>query len=436
MAREAAAIAELRRALGERLAIFRKAAGVTQGQLAAAAYCDRTTVAHIEKGRGRADERFWRIVDGATKADSQLITDYLQLEAARLAHASQERAIGRVAAQSQVDLVRATPLTAWASPATGDDDEIAAAELLRRVSASDVGNETLTQLECAVDDLATAYPVTLPEALLSRLRSHLSYVRMLMDARMTLEERQRLIVAGAWLSLLAATVHIDLNHVAAATAHLRTAASLAKQAGHDEIRAWCYETEAWRVLTEGNFSQAVVLSRTAQDLAPAGSSIAIQATAQEGRAWARLKQPREAHDAIGRVSKLVAPLRRPDRPEHHYRYDPDKSIAYMATTLAWIGDPAAESFAREIIARLKPSEADGKWPRRMASANLDLALALLASDRLDEACHAAQQAISSGRVVPSNQWRAAEVVRAVEVRQLPEAKDLREAFESLRRGQS
>lgn len=30
--------------------------------------------------------------------------------------------------------------------------------------------------------------------------------------------------------------------------------------------------------------------------------------------------------------------------QHHYRYDPDKSVSYVATALAWVGDPAAESY--------------------------------------------------------------------------------------------
>ena len=76
-------IAELRRALGERLTTFRKAADVTQGQLAAAAYLDRTTVSHIEKGRARADEGFWQTADRLTEADGQLLTAYRQLEAAK-----------------------------------------------------------------------------------------------------------------------------------------------------------------------------------------------------------------------------------------------------------------------------------------------------------------------------------------------------------------
>jgi hypothetical protein len=122
-------------------------------------------------------------------------------------------------------------------------------------------------------------------------------------------------------------------------------------------------------------------------------------------AWARLRQPRQTYSAIKRVNKLVSPLEGPDHPEHHYRYDPDKSVAYVATTLAWVGDPAAESYDREIIARLKPS--NGTWPRRVAAAKLDLAVVLLVTNRLDEACGAALQAILSGRVVPSNHWRAA-----------------------------
>ncbi len=434
MAREPVDIVELRRALGERLAIFRKAAEVTQGQLASAAYLDRTTVSHIEKGRARADEAFWQTADRVTDAGGQLLKAYHQLEAAMREYEAAVRSSELAAIRAKTDGYRSVPLTSWRTPPTGVDDEAAAVELVRRVAASDVGDETLARLELAFDDLATAYPVASPAELLVRLRHHLAYIGTLLDSRMTLSERRRLIVVAGWLSLLTATVHVDLNQPAAAAARLRTAASLAQHAEHNEIRAWCLETEAWRVLTEGDHRRALELSRAAQDLAPVGSSVAIQATAQEGRAWARLRQARETYDAIERVNKLVSPLERPDKPEHHYRYDPDKSVGYVATTLAWVGDPAAETYAREIIARLQPNAGNGNWPRRVATANLDLALALLVTNRLDEACDAAQQAILSGRVVPSSHWRAEEVVNAVEARQLPEARDLREAYEDPRPG--
>ena len=82
-----------------------------------------------------------------------------------------------------------------------------------------------------------------------------------------------------------------------------------------------------------------------------------------GRAWARLGAGRETRAALGRVEVLVSPLPMPEQPEHHCRYDPAKSDACTATTLAWIGYPAAERYARQVLAWLE-SSADG--PARAA----------------------------------------------------------------------
>lgn len=439
MAREPAAIAELRRALGERLVTFRQAADLTQAQLAEATVSHRTRVAHIEKGRTCADQQFWQAADAACHAGGVLLAAFHELAVAKHEHERQARESELAEARAKAAEFRThgnglVVPAAWpVRPQLTTDDEQDALELARRVAASDVGEETLTRLEAVVDELAIAYSKTPPAALLGRIRQHLGYINKLLDARKTLAEHRRLLVVGGWLSLLGATVHIDLKQQHAATARLKTAASLARHAGHDEIHAWCYETEAWRVLTDGNYSRALELSRAARALAPAGSSAAIQATAQEGRAWARLHQADETYMAIAKVNELVSPMSKPDQPEHHFRYDPDKAVAYTATTLAWLGDPAAEGYAREIITRLTPHNDVEKWPRRVAAANLDLALALLVTDRLDEACDATLRAISSGRVVPSNHWRAAEIVKAVEAKRLPESTTLREAYEGLKR---
>ena len=307
-------------------------------------------------------------------------------------------------------------------------DELAALDLIQRAGATDAGADTVERLELAVDELATAYPGTPPGELLGRVRGYLGYVSRLLDARTTLAEHRRLLVVGGWLSLLAATTLIDLHRDHAAAAHLRTAAQLARETGHAEIAAWCLETQAWQVLTTGDYRRAVDISQAAQHLAPRQSSAFIQSTAQEGRAWARLGAAPETRAALGRVEALVAPLPVPDRPEHHYRYDPAKSEAYTATTLAWLGDPAAAGYARHVLARLE-SAADGPpRPRRAASARLDLSLALIAAGQHDEAAGTALKAITSGRIVPSNYWRAREVIHAVAERGLPEAADLAEAY--------
>ena len=114
MAREPEAIAELRRSLGSRLATFRLAADLTQGQLAKAAYCDRTTIVHIEKGRARADERFWRAVDMTCDAEGALVAVYLELEAAKAEY--EQRAREQRLASVRV---RAAALRGRSDPAEG-----------------------------------------------------------------------------------------------------------------------------------------------------------------------------------------------------------------------------------------------------------------------------------------------------------------------------
>ena len=158
------------------------------------------------------------------------------------------------------------------SNGAGDDDEFDAFELARRASASDIGVTVLVGLENAFDRLAVAYQSTAPSLLLPDVRHHLRYVGQLIDKRATLDQRRRLLVVGGWLSLLAATVEIDLRLRTAATARLATAASLAEQTGHHEIAAWCLETRAWDALTEGQFRLAVDLSRGAQQVAPRDGS--------------------------------------------------------------------------------------------------------------------------------------------------------------------
>ncbi|WBB77750.1 helix-turn-helix domain-containing protein [Micromonospora sp. WMMD882] len=312
------------------------------------------------------------------------------------------------------------------------DHHAEADDLLARVRASDVSAETLARIEAAVDDLASAYPTTPPAELLPRVRRHLAYVVRLLDGRVTLAQRRRLVVAGAWLTVLRATVHVDLDQRGPADAHLKAARDLAGHAEHPEIQGWCLETRAWDVLTQGDYRRALELSQQAQRVAPRGSSAHLQATAQEARAWARMGEVRQTRLTLERLDQLVSNLPVPERAEHHYRYDPTKARAYAATTLAWAGDPAAEQVARAVLTELDPRGDGGERPRRSASARLDLALALLAADRPDEAGAVATRAITSGRVVPSNWWRAREVLRRVEPTGVAEAVVLREAYETYR----
>ncbi|GLZ78213.1 hypothetical protein Afil01_30200 [Actinorhabdospora filicis] len=357
-------------------------------------------ISHIEHGR----ERGSRLV--AEQLDTVLGADGLLLAA----------------------FDRENPVTA---PPPAPSDEIAALELIRAATVSSVGDAVLDALEASFDRAATVYASTPPRELLQEVRGYAAYAAGLLGQRMTLAQHRRLLVISGWLSLMAATLHVDLAEDRAVAARLHATATLAREAGHPELIAWCRETEAWRLVTHGHYSAAADMARGAQAIAPHGSSARIQATAQEGRALARLGDTAATRAIVERVQALSAAAGTPDQPGHHFRYDPTKAIAYTATTLAWAGAPAAEAVARQVITHLGDGEDPAVWSRRTAAAHLDLALALIATDGLDEAADAATRAIGSGRVVPSNHWRAREVVEATEARGVPGAGELREAYEDL-----
>ncbi|MGH3797505.1 MAG: helix-turn-helix transcriptional regulator [Pseudonocardiaceae bacterium] len=108
MAREPEELVEMRRVLGAQLAAYRQAAELSQGQLAIATTVDRTTVAHIEKGRSRADERFWTIADQRCHADGALLAGFHAWEAAKQDHEVRARQAQLAEARAKADTLRAT----------------------------------------------------------------------------------------------------------------------------------------------------------------------------------------------------------------------------------------------------------------------------------------------------------------------------------------
>lgn len=108
MAREPEELAEMRRALGAQLVAFRQAAGLTQGQLAKATFCDRSTVAHIEKGRSRGDERFWAVADERCGADGVLRAGFQAWVAAKQDHEVRISEEQLAQARARAESLRAT----------------------------------------------------------------------------------------------------------------------------------------------------------------------------------------------------------------------------------------------------------------------------------------------------------------------------------------
>lgn len=303
-------------------------------------------------------------------------------------------------------------------------------ELAARAQASDVTPTTLDLLDLRVDQLARAYTREPPAELLRDVRASARQIGKLLDGRATLAQRRRLLTAAGWIALFAATLHVDLGQRGAATAARTAAGSLGREAEHAEIGTWAGEVDTWAALIDQDWPRAAALAAAGEAIAPLGSSAAAQLAMQSARAAARLDDGPGVRAALRRCSAASQRQSGERPPDHHYFFDSDKIELYTATALAWLGDPAAEDYARHAAAR---SEASGQR-RRVATAHLDLGLVLARLGRPDDAAHFGVLVLESNELVPSNAWRADELIAAVsEYRGVPEVEELRE-LSAQRRG--
>ena len=88
--------------LGEQLAARRKAAGLSQQDLARATLRDRTTVAHIERGRARADEPFWQTADESTRAQGALVAGFRSVQEKKYEHDNRKLELEKVELASKI----------------------------------------------------------------------------------------------------------------------------------------------------------------------------------------------------------------------------------------------------------------------------------------------------------------------------------------------
>jgi hypothetical protein len=153
---------------------------------------------------------------------------------------------------------------------------------------------------------------------------------------------------------------------------------------------------------------------------------------QEARASARLGLARDTYRLLDESASALERMPAPEHPEHHFVFDPRKLVAYTATTLAWLGDDEtlAEEYARRAVAQYANGGGDGRWVRRLASARVDLALVLARIGQPTEASQLGGLALDSGRLVPSNMWRVAELDRELTRRygQLGEVDDFHDQY--------
>jgi hypothetical protein len=193
---------------------------------------------------------------------------------------------------------------ATAAAGSRPDAVVEAMELARLAEASDVGADALASVERAVERLRGAAASAPPGSLLPAVRAQRRYLGRLLDGRLTVAQRRRLLTAAGWLSVVLARLHFEAGERDAAEASRDAAWRLARQAGNAELVAWVLEAGAWWALVDGRLREAVELARAGQDRAPPASSAAVQLALHEAQAWRQLGDPAEAEGALRQAALL------------------------------------------------------------------------------------------------------------------------------------
>jgi tetratricopeptide (TPR) repeat protein len=275
--------------LGALLRHLRTLEGLTQAGLGRLAGFDGSYVGAVERAAVRPSRNLVEHCDRALGAGGVLLALWPPADREWQARSTSARPT-----PARPEPARPAPTRPGPPPTEGPGPDAQAGavaeamEAARRAEACDVGPGTVAAIERAVERLAAAGAGTPPAALLPAVRARRRYVERLLERRVTLGRRRRLLVAAGRLSLELARLHFDAGQREAAEANRDAALRLARQAGDAELAAGAVEAQACWALADGRFRDALELARAGQDLAPSASAAALQLALDEAQAWAAL----------------------------------------------------------------------------------------------------------------------------------------------------
>jgi transcriptional regulator with XRE-family HTH domain len=365
---------------GEALARLRGQAGLGRDDLAQAAHVSQSWINRTQRGEVEPDDATVRLLDIALNAGGQLVA----------AHEAAE-------ADSVPSL-----MTPPSDPA----------DLAYDAHRTDVGSDTVEQLNVAVEQLCCEYVSCSPQDLRDDAHHQLDYVQRLVAGSTTLKEQRDLLVVAGWLTLLIGCVNYDMGLARQAETARATAIQLGREAGHSEIVGWAFELSAWFAITQGRL-------RSVSDFAEAGinaaphASVAVQLAAQAAKAHARMGNKSEVRHELDKGFRLLAAHEHPSHPENHFVIDPDKWDFYAMDCYLMVGEnKRATEHAHSVLELSERPDGTDKSPMRASEARLALATVALRDGDLDNAAEWLQKGFTADRKsLGSLRLRAEEIHR-------------------------
>jgi hypothetical protein len=360
-------VKELVETFGDALRRLRGGAGMKQGDLARQANWSQSQISRAEQNLFVPDEATVSRLDSALGANGQLMTAYTSAR---------------------------TP--ALDSPDAGRDP-VVFSDLMRKIHRTEVGRDTIDQLNVITEQLCCEYVTRPAEELRQDAHHQLEYVQRLLQGPTRLSEHRELLVTAGWLSLLIGCVNYDLGLARHAETARTAAYQLGREAGHGEIVAWSYEMSAWFALTQGRLRSVFDYSAAGLDAAP-HASVGIQLAGQAAKAHARMGNRSEVRRALDQGAKLLTEHEHPTRPDNHFVIDPTKWDFYAMDCYRIVGeDERASEHANEVLALSARPDGTDRSPMRATEARLTLSVVSLRNGDIDGAAEWARKAFSADR---------------------------------------
>jgi transcriptional regulator with XRE-family HTH domain len=259
---------------------------------------------------------------------------------------------------------------------------------------SNVGPETLAELEAEVRRLAVGYPQQAIGPLVQELTQVQDIGFRLLEGRQRPQQTARLyLLTGIVCGMLAKASH-DLGDAGSAMTQARAAYICADNGDHDGLRTWVRGLQSLICYWAGWSQDALRYARLGAEPGGTGpGSAAVWIAAQEARAWGMVGNEAATLAALdrGRRARDLAAGDDLDEIGGVLAFPPARQLYYAADALAAVPEQqvAAEDYARQAISAYEQLSDGQRSFSDEAGARCDLALARV---RLGDA-EGAQEAI-------------------------------------------
>jgi hypothetical protein len=202
------------------------------------------------------------------------------------------------------------------------------------------------------------------------------------------------------LSVLLAWIAHDLGRKDVVDAYCDDAWEQGQQAGAPQVGAWAEDVRATDALYDDRPLDALAAATRGLAVAPQGGNAATRLAAQQTRAYAKLGDRQGFTEAAQHLARDRDSL--PLASSGLFAVDNVRLTSYEASSWGWLGEHAkARAAATEAITHYSAMSGPYRAPTRLAIAQLDLALAHVATGEPEAAVAAARPVLTKARLVQS-----------------------------------